>query len=110
MVWIGCSQRSPGDGSEVDSGTHRKTEGPIWRFVGIDYKLHGLTRPSVEDPNPILDLTALLNTGRASESLQDFLSSSEQMSERVSALCLCPFTLILSYRVSKNGSLLWQNH
>ena len=36
------------------------------------------------EPNPILDLTSLLTTGRASESLLDFLGSGEQMSERVS--------------------------
>ncbi|KAF8872130.1 anaphase-promoting complex, cyclosome, subunit 4-domain-containing protein [Gymnopilus junonius] len=35
-----------------------------------------------EDPTPILDLTCLLTTGRATESLTDFLGSSEQMSER----------------------------
>jgi anaphase-promoting complex subunit 4 len=39
---------------------------------------------SVEDePNPILDLTCLLLTGRASEPLLDYLGSGEQMSERV---------------------------
>jgi hypothetical protein len=36
-----------------------------------------------EEPDPILDLTCLLVTGRASESLVDFLGSGEQMSERV---------------------------
>ncbi|KAL0571815.1 hypothetical protein V5O48_010145 [Marasmius crinis-equi] len=35
-----------------------------------------------ENPQPILDLTTLLVTGRASESLSDFLGSGEQMSER----------------------------
>ncbi|KAL0071986.1 hypothetical protein AAF712_000909 [Marasmius tenuissimus] len=35
-----------------------------------------------ENPQPILDLTTLLVTGRASESLADFLGSGEQMSER----------------------------
>ncbi|KAG6851048.1 hypothetical protein H0H93_002940 [Arthromyces matolae] len=34
------------------------------------------------EPNAILDLTSLLVTGRASESLLDFLGSAEQMSER----------------------------
>lgn len=36
-----------------------------------------------EEPNPILDLTALLVTGRTSDSLLDYLGSGEQMSERV---------------------------
>jgi anaphase-promoting complex subunit 4 len=35
------------------------------------------------EPNPILDLTALLVTGRPSEALSDFIGSAEQMSERV---------------------------
>ncbi|PPQ64387.1 hypothetical protein CVT26_002094 [Gymnopilus dilepis] len=34
------------------------------------------------DPTPILDMTCLLTTGRATESLADFLGSGEQMSER----------------------------
>ena len=38
---------------------------------------------AVKEPNAILDLTTLLVTGRASESLADFLGSGEQMSERV---------------------------
>ncbi|KAF8626535.1 hypothetical protein AX15_004838 [Amanita polypyramis BW_CC] len=35
-----------------------------------------------EEPNPILDLTCLLLTGRASESLLDYFGSGEQLSER----------------------------
>lgn len=35
-----------------------------------------------EEPNPMLDLTSLLATGRASESLSDFLGSGELMSDR----------------------------
>ena len=37
-----------------------------------------------EEPNPILDLTCLLLTGRVSEPLLDYLGSGEQLSERVS--------------------------
>lgn len=44
-----------------------------------------VTMPSVEDPNAILDLTVLLTTGRAPDSLSDFLGSGEQMTDRVSA-------------------------
>jgi anaphase-promoting complex subunit 4 len=37
-----------------------------------------------DDPNPLLDLTSLLITGRGSDALMDFLGTGEQMSERVS--------------------------
>ena len=47
------------------------------------------------DPNPILDLTTLLTTGRASESLTDFLGSAEQMSERVRFFELVSMELIM---------------
>jgi anaphase-promoting complex subunit 4 len=40
-------------------------------------------RRKEHEPHPVLDLTALLLTGRASETLADFLGSGEQMSERV---------------------------
>ncbi|KAL6309999.1 anaphase-promoting complex, cyclosome, subunit 4-domain-containing protein [Sparassis latifolia] len=36
----------------------------------------------VDEPHAMLDLTCLLTTGRASESLSDYLGSGEQMSER----------------------------
>ncbi|KAH8102650.1 anaphase-promoting complex, cyclosome, subunit 4-domain-containing protein [Cristinia sonorae] len=36
----------------------------------------------IKEPNAIMDLTTLLVTGRATESLSDFLGSSDQMSER----------------------------
>lgn len=62
------------------------------------------TLPIEEEVNPILDLTCLLTTGRASDSLTDFLGSGEQMSERV---CYYPdetASIDNLHRVFKNGS------
>ncbi|GJF00486.1 anaphase-promoting complex subunit 4 [Phanerochaete sordida] len=59
---------------------------PGARAVGQAW-VHGLeqrqrTQFGVEEPNALLDLTALLATGRTSESVSDYLGSGEQMSER----------------------------
>ena len=43
-----------------------------------------LTRIPVDDPDVMLDLTVLLATGRAPESLTDYLGSGDRMTERVS--------------------------
>jgi anaphase-promoting complex subunit 4 len=55
-----------------------------------------LVHSSAEDsPDPMLDLTTLLVTGRASDALLDFLGSGEQMSERASHFFL--FQACLDY-------------
>jgi len=56
------------------------------------------------EPNPILDLTTLLTTGRASESLSDFLGSAEQMSERVRYTELVSMELIILSGTPKMGN------
>ena len=66
-----------------------------------------LTEPVslAEDPNAILDLTSLLATGKATESLTDYLGSGEQMSERVRAIP-CPsfgYAYVASLRAFKSG-------
>ena len=38
----------------------------------------------MDEPNGVLDLTALLATGRAGDALTDYLGSGDQMTERVS--------------------------
>ncbi|KAF5375104.1 hypothetical protein D9758_000258 [Tetrapyrgos nigripes] len=64
-------------GSETNTGAHEL--GPKWlRSLENRQK----TQFGQEEPRPILDLTKLLVTGRASEPLSDFLGSGEQMSER----------------------------
>ncbi|TFK41138.1 anaphase-promoting complex, cyclosome, subunit 4-domain-containing protein [Crucibulum laeve] len=64
-------------GSESTSGAREL--GPKWvRALETKQK----DQYGQEEPNPILDLTCLLVTGRASDSLLDFLGSGEQMSER----------------------------
>ena len=91
-------------GSEVLGGAREL--GPKWiraletrqkekfgrSWACVDFEKRVIT-PSVADdePNPLLDLTCLLVTGRASDALADFLGSSEQMSERVphNLACLC---------------------
>ena len=50
----------------------------------------------VIEPNAILDLTALLATGRASDAVMDFLASGEQMTERVRAFVLSSSLEMLS--------------
>ncbi|EKM52609.1 uncharacterized protein PHACADRAFT_261151 [Phanerochaete carnosa HHB-10118-sp] len=59
---------------------------PGARMVGQNW-VQGLERRQrsqfgLEEPNGLLDLTVLLATGRASESVSDYLGSGEQMSER----------------------------
>lgn len=56
------------------------------------------------EPNPILDLTHLLVTGRASDALADYLGSAEQMSERVSLTPFCQFSAYTGIRVFKSGN------
>lgn len=56
-----------------------------------------------EEPSAILDLTCLLVTGRASDSLVDFLGSGEQMSERVSLSPRRFYILTYFYRASRSG-------
>ncbi|KAF8898719.1 anaphase-promoting complex, cyclosome, subunit 4-domain-containing protein, partial [Infundibulicybe gibba] len=64
-------------GSEMFSGAREL--GPKWiRTLEAKQK----EQFGQMEPNPILDLTCLLATGRASEPLLDFLGSSENMSER----------------------------
>lgn len=53
-----------------------------------------------DDPNPILDLTRLLVSGRASEPLLDFLGSGEQMSERVN----CTASFLSKLLISLSGT------
>ncbi|PFH54494.1 hypothetical protein AMATHDRAFT_134140 [Amanita thiersii Skay4041] len=53
--------------------------GPKW-VRGLEEKQR--EQYGQEEPTPILDLTCLLLTGRASESLLDYLGSGEKMSER----------------------------
>ncbi|KAF4623938.1 hypothetical protein D9613_001828 [Agrocybe pediades] len=62
-----------------DSNTGARDLGPRW-IQTLEQKQR--EQYGQESPNPILDLTYLLTTGRASEPLQDFLGSGEQMSER----------------------------
>ncbi|KDR85006.1 hypothetical protein GALMADRAFT_233556 [Galerina marginata CBS 339.88] len=64
-------------GSESSSGAREL--GPKW-VKSLESKQK--EQFGQEEPNPILDLTSLLTTGRPSESLLDFLGSGEQMSER----------------------------
>ncbi|KAF8641031.1 hypothetical protein AX17_000676 [Amanita inopinata Kibby_2008] len=64
-------------GSETNSGA--REIGPKWiRALEERQK----EQYGQDEPNPMLDLTCLLLTGRASESLLDYLGSGEQMSER----------------------------
>ncbi|KAK2461900.1 hypothetical protein APHAL10511_006363 [Amanita phalloides] len=64
-------------GSETVSGA--REIGPKWiRALEEKQKI----QYGQDEPNPILDLTCLLLTGRASESLLDYLGSGEQLSER----------------------------
>ncbi|THV04922.1 hypothetical protein K435DRAFT_835171 [Dendrothele bispora CBS 962.96] len=64
-------------GSETNTGACEL--GPKWlrSFENSQRKQFGQASPT-----PILDLTKLLVTGRASEALSDFLGSGEQMGER----------------------------
>jgi len=55
----------------------------------------------------MLDLTCLLTTGRASDSLSDYLGSGEQMSERVRLLPHCILAIVLKFvfnRAFKSGN------
>ncbi|KAJ6610891.1 anaphase-promoting complex, cyclosome, subunit 4-domain-containing protein [Mycena sp. CBHHK59/15] len=81
LVWycirVVKEMRSVWFGSESFSGAREL--GPKW--------IRALEKRQREqfgqhEPAPILDLTCLLLTGRASESVADFFGSSEQMSER----------------------------
>lgn len=56
------------------------------------------------EPNAILDLTTLLVTGRATDSLLDFLGSGEQMSERVRSIVNCFAKYSTFLRVFSSGS------
>ncbi|ESK88893.1 anaphase-promoting complex component cut20 apc4 [Moniliophthora roreri MCA 2997] len=69
--------RSAWLGSETSSGAREL--GPKW-LRALETKQR--EQFGQDKPNPVLDLTTLLVTGRASESLADFLGSGEQMSER----------------------------
>ncbi|KAF9270239.1 hypothetical protein L218DRAFT_22909 [Marasmius fiardii PR-910] len=69
--------RSTWMGSETSSGAREL--GPRW-LRALSTKQQ--EQFGQENPQPILNLTTLLVTGRASESLSDFLGSGEQMSER----------------------------
>jgi hypothetical protein len=60
--------------------------GREWSWFPRSLSVPTLISRSEEEPNPMLDLTCLLVTGRASDSLMDFLGSGEQMSERVNSL------------------------
>ncbi|KAF8973944.1 anaphase-promoting complex, cyclosome, subunit 4-domain-containing protein [Flammula alnicola] len=64
-------------GSESNTGAREL--GPKWVHM-LDSKQK--EQFGQEGTNPILDLTYLLTTGKASDSLSDFLGSGEQMSER----------------------------
>ncbi|KAJ3554550.1 hypothetical protein NM688_g3049 [Phlebia brevispora] len=64
-------------GSDTHSGA--REAGPKW-LRALEQRQK--QKYGVDEPNAILDLTVLLATGRASESLSDFLGSGEQMSER----------------------------
>ncbi|KAG6911951.1 hypothetical protein DXG01_000199 [Tephrocybe rancida] len=64
-------------GSEAFSGA--RNLGPNW-IQALETKQKD--QFGQEEPNAILDLTTLLVTGRATDSLLDFLGSGEQMSER----------------------------
>lgn len=54
---------------------------------------------SEQEPNAILDLTSLLVTGRASESLSDYLGSGEHMSERVRLSLMPPRYPVVNIRI-----------
>ncbi|KAK7058948.1 hypothetical protein VNI00_001572 [Paramarasmius palmivorus] len=69
--------RSAWLGSETSSGAREL--GPKW-LRALETKQR--EQFGQDKPNPVVDLTSLLVTGRASESLADFLGSGEQMSER----------------------------
>jgi hypothetical protein len=58
-----------------------------------------------KEPSAILELTGLLVAGLCSEGLSDFLSSSEQMSERVNLSNDLLFKANFACRLSRNGSL-----
>ena len=93
--------RSMWFGSDTTSGA--REIGPKWiraleekqkeqygRGFLMLYDMYITDTSIVEEPSPILDLTCLLLTGRASEPLLDYFGSGEQLSERVSASALSP--------------------
>ncbi|KAG7099237.1 hypothetical protein E1B28_001101 [Marasmius oreades] len=69
--------RSAWMGSETSSGAREL--GPRWLRALVTKQREQFGQ---ENPQPVLNLTTLLVTGRASEALSDFLGSGEQMSER----------------------------
>lgn len=81
LIWyvIRCvkEMRAMWFGSDTASGA--REIGPKW-IRGLEEKQK--EQYGQDEPNPILDLTCLLLTGRASEPLLDYLGSGEQMSER----------------------------
>ncbi|KAF8807426.1 hypothetical protein BYT27DRAFT_7099450 [Phlegmacium glaucopus] len=77
MMRVVKEMRSVWYGSENNTGAREL--GPKW-VLALETKQK--EQFGQIEPNPILDLTSLLTTGRASESLLDFLGSGEQMSER----------------------------
>ncbi|KAF9015181.1 anaphase-promoting complex, cyclosome, subunit 4-domain-containing protein [Cyathus striatus] len=81
LVWytmrVVKEMRAAWFGSEANGGAREL--GPKW-IRALEAKQ--MEQFGQEEPSPILDLTCLLLTGRASESLVDFLGSGELMSER----------------------------
>jgi hypothetical protein len=65
---------------------------------------HSQFSSTEKEPSAILELTGLLVAGLCSEGLSDFLSSSEQMSERVDLSNDLLFKANFAFRLSRNGS------